>query len=440
MIREAFSVLAAARLWPRRPAVVLAESHQTLTFGDLAERVAQRCQQLRGELGDERPPASAPRTLIPTLQLHSLVELYAHLELGWPMRLLHERWTAAERDAARVATAEPPTEGCAVVLYTTGSTGRPKAIPLSRHNLLASAAASAANLGWRDDDRWLLCMPLGHVGGLSIVTRCLAARAALVLAPRFAADQVVHWIEHDGVTLMSLVPTLVERLLAATATWRPPKTLRALLVGGDGAPRPLLARACALGWPVLTTYGMTETCSQLATQPYPTAGTLQPGCGRPLLGVELRITGPTRVIEVRGRMVSAACGADWWPTRDLGALDADGHLSVLGRLEQLIISGGENVAPMEVERVLEAHPAVNAALVVGRPDPQWGQRVEALVELVAGTAVDWVELAHFAAARLAPFKRPKRVHVVDRLPRSEGGKLDRSAAARSLDRTESVEP
>src|SRR6185437_8373891 len=176
-------------------------------------------------------------------------------------------------------------------VYTSGTTGRPKGAVLSRRAFVASAAASAANLGWRDDDRWLVCMPLAHVGGLSILTRCLAAGRTVVLEPRFDPDAVLAAIDRERVTLLSVVPTMLTALLerpAASALSR----LRALLLGGAAAPFSLLETCARRGIPALATYGLTEACSQVTVQRLAQPLRAVPGSGQPLPGVEIRIARP----------------------------------------------------------------------------------------------------------------------------------------------------
>jgi O-succinylbenzoic acid--CoA ligase len=191
-----------------------------------------------------------------------------------------------------------------------------------------------------------------------------------------------------------------------------PPTLRRALLGGGPIPPSLLERARHAGVDVAPSYGMTEACSQIVTD------------GFPLLGVEVRIAGDGEVL-VRGRTVAAgALGPDGWlHTGDLGALDADGRLTIAGRKADTIVSGGENVAPVEVEAVLLEHPAVADAAVFGRPDPEWGEAVVAHVVLAGGAALDAEALRAHCAARLAPFKVPKRVQAVAEIPRGVTGKL-----------------
>jgi acyl-CoA synthetase (AMP-forming)/AMP-acid ligase II len=254
------------------------------------------------------------------------------------------------------------------------------------------------------------------------------------LASHFDAAALVRSVERDRVTLLSLVPTLLSRLLDEQPGWRPPAHLRAILLGGDGAPPALLRRAADRGLPVLTTYGLTETCGQVATQ---RPGT-PPGPGAPPLpGVAVRVVHGR--IEVRGPALMTAyfpraahdspfVEDGWLRTGDLGRIDGEGALHVWGRWDDRIVTGGETVHPGEVERALEDHPAVREACVVGLADARWGQTVAAA--LVAEGEPSLGEIEAFAARQLAPFRRPRRWCFVEALPRTPAGKLDRAAAAR----------
>ena len=426
----ALSIRAAAR--EAGDAAALHTEARSHTFVELARLTEARMATLAVQL---RPGALHP--VVGDNTLDTLLTLYALLELGVPALLLHPRLTAteqaAEREAAAHAAASLP-DDAAAVLYTSGTTGRARGAVLTRRSLLASAQASAANLGWQDDDCWLLAMPVARVGGLSIVTRCLAARRAVALAPAFDAQRLPQWLKSWRVTQLSLVPTMLSLVLDAHPGWMPPACLRVLLLGGAAASPALLARAAQARWPIVITYGCTETCSQVVATPY--ARRFDPvacGAGRPLPGVQLRIEdghilvrGPMRMAGYLGE--AALAEADWFDTGDLGELDAQGCLHLHARRADLIVTGGENVYPVEVEQVLEACPGVQAAAVFGVADETWGQIVAAA--LVAGPQPpdDETLLAHLAT-RLAPHKRPRRIGYVPTLPHTAAGKPDRLALA-----------
>jgi O-succinylbenzoic acid--CoA ligase len=314
-------------------------------------------------------------------------------------------------DGGEVAVSErvDPDAVC-VVIHTSGTTGRPKPVELTYANLHASALASADALGVDPGDRWLCPLPLFHVGGLSVLIRCAIHDTTAVLHRRFEAQRVKGALESGEVTLASLVPTMLQRLRQAGLRQAP--RLRAIALGGGPVPPGLLEWARGTGIPVTPVYGMTETSSQVA------AG--MPG--RPLRGVELRIAGEGEIL-VRGPMVARAALSEdgWLHTGDRGRLDEHGLLHVDGRLKDIIVTGGENVSPLEVEEVLLAHPAVADACVVGLPDPEWGEAVSAFVVLRDGAAP--ADLRDWCRARLAPRTVPKRIELVERLPRNTAGKL-----------------
>jgi O-succinylbenzoic acid--CoA ligase len=254
-------------------------------------------------------------------------------------------------------------------------------------------------------------MPLTHVGGLSIPIRSAIYATTAVLQPRFDTEAVLRELMEPTrrITLVSLVPTMLARLLDAGL--HEPPTLRWALLGGGPIPPALLERAEAAGVPVAPTYGMTEACSQIAT------------FGWPLPGVEL-VTAEGEVL-VRGATVSRqALSADGWlHTGDLGEFDDRGRIRITGRKSERIVSGGENVAPAEVEAVLLEHPAVADAGVFGRPDPEWGEAVVAVVAVREETGLTAAELRAFCAERMAGFKVPKEIEFATELPRTASGKL-----------------
>ncbi len=364
----------------------------------------------------------------------TLLAIWAALERHTPLGLIHARAPEPERAAliARLAAAVVPTDTLAVV-FTSGSTGRPKGVVLSRRAARAAAALSAAHLGWREDDRWLLALPLAHVGGLAIVIRCLVARRPLVVtASGLDPERLAATLDRHRVTLASLVPTQLDALLALPA-WRPPPTLRAVLVGGAAAAPKLVARARARGVPVLTTYGMSETFGQVATASL--ADAVPPGAvGRALPGVTLiagTVDAPGPIVvdtptRMTGYLDEPSPPAGPLTTADLGFV-ADGWLRVVGRVDDVIVTGGENVHPVAVEAMLLTCPGVAGACVFGVPDPRWGQLVVAAV--VTSTGFDRARTLAAAAARLPDHARPRRLIEVAALPLTATGKVDRRRAA-----------
>jgi len=329
-----------------------------------------------------------------------------------------------------------------LLIYTSGTTGAPKGALLSQRNLFWSAIGSALHLGAMPQDRWLVCMPLFHVGGLSILLRSALCGSAAILHERFDPDAVNRALDEQGVTLVSWVPTMLERVLEARGQRPAPRSLRCALLGGGPASRGLIERARSQGFPIAATYGLTEASSQVATQ-HPTSAVAAGASGlRAIFGVELdtidedgkSVRGRPGEILVRGPTVmegywsrpldtERALRGGWLHTGDLGILDADGALEVLERRGDLIISGGENIYPSEIEQVLLEHPAVREAAVAGRADAEYGQRPIAWLVAAPGTGLDLAELRGFCAERLARYKIPVDFKRVDALPRNAAGKL-----------------
>ncbi|HST33676.1 MAG TPA: AMP-binding protein [Solirubrobacteraceae bacterium] len=324
-------------------------------------------------------------------------------------------------------------DATAVVIHTSGTSSAPKPVELTYGNLLWSALGSAVALGVDAEERWLCALPLSHVGGLSILVRSAIYATTAVVHERFETAPTLAALREQGITLVSLVATTLARLLDAGLEH--PPALRCALTGGGPVPGALLARAAEAGVPVSLTYGLTESCSQVTTAPAAAlaAGELGPGpalfctCVRCAEDGEILVAGPTVA-------PGSLAGDGWLHTGDLGALDGRGRLSVTGRKADTIVSGGENVAPSEVEAALEAHPDVLEAAVVGRPDEQWGEAVTAIVvprlKTAHGAAAGEDGLAETEALRLhcasllAPYKVPKRILLrAEPLPRTRSGKL-----------------
>jgi o-succinylbenzoate---CoA ligase len=403
---------AAARLRPDHPAVVA--GGDAVTYAELDRRassVAVRLAALGVGPGD-RVRVSHPPGIAFAELLHAVPRVGAVFEPAAPTDPpVPELAGAAGSDEADVPlrTAHEP-DAIHSVIHTSGTTGEPKPVELTFGNHAASAAASADALGVDRGDRWLCPLPLHHVGGLGVLVRCAVNHTTALLHERFDAERVKATLEAGDVTLASLVPTMLVRLREAGLRAVP--GLRAIALGGGPIPAGLLEWAEETGIPVTPVYGMTETCSQVV------AGSP----GRPLRGVELQ-TGAGGEILVRGAMVAAGelSPDGWLHTGDLGRLDEQGRLHVDGRLKELIVTGGENVAPLEVEQVLLAHPAVADAAVTGRPDPEWGEAITALV--VVREAAREGELRAWCRARLQPHKVPKLIEIVESLPRNAAGKL-----------------
>ena len=361
-----------------------------------------------------------------------------------------------------VSSAEPsfrlahPASAILAIIYTSGTTGQPKGAQLTVGNFWWSAIGSALNLGAHADDRWLAVLPLFHIGGLSIVLRSAIHGTTIVVQPGFDAEEVNLAIDDGRITIVSVVSVMLQRMLDARGDRPYPASLRCVLLGGGPAPLPLLERCAAIGVPVVQTYGLTEACSQVATLSFDDALRKVGSAGRPLYPNEIRIAGadgsdarpgePGEIL-VRGPIVMAGYGGQsaatpdtfvdgWLRTGDIGSLDAEGYLYVHDRRDDLIVSGGENVYPAEVEAALLRHPAVAEACVIGAPDDTWGQRVLAVVRLadsVEPSSADFQDVlrAH-CRSLLGGYKVPREIRIVtEALPRTASGKLRRAALRES---------
>jgi O-succinylbenzoic acid--CoA ligase len=325
--------------------------------------------------------------------------------------LAHARELDGAQDPAAPLLGTHDLDAPAIVVHTSGTSGAATPVELTYANWLWSALGSAVALGLDPDERWLCTLPLSHVGGLSILLRSAIYATTAVLHDGFDAPAVVRELERDGgSTLVSVVPTTLARLLDAGL--RSPRALRAALVGGGPIAPALLERAAAAGVPCVTTYGLTEACSQVTT------GGPALFCTRVAIAAdgEILVAGPT---IARGSRAPDG----WLHTGDLGALDELGNLTVTGRAADTIVTGGENVAPVEVEAVLAAHPAVADVAVHGAPDERWGERVVATIVLRPGATATDRELRGYCRVRLARYKVPKVFRFSLDLPRTQSGKL-----------------
>ncbi len=419
--------LAAAR-HPDRAAIEGPE--RTLTYAELSRAALDATGTLR-RLGAK--PGAPVALMLPSGEAF-VVALHACLLAGHPVVPVDLRLGEPERAERRAgaevvidAPLDPGRPGLPMVdgdgdgdgdgdrplaiLHTSGTTAAPRPVVLSHANFHASALGSAVALGLDPAERWLCPMPLTHVGGLSIPIRSAIYATTVVLHGRFDTEAVLGELMDPGrrITLVSLVPTMLARLLDAGLE-RPPALRWALLGGGPTAPA-LLERAAAAGVPVAPSYGMTEACSQIAT------------FGWALPGVELRTAGAE--ILVRGPIVAAGALAQdgWLHTGDLGRFDQRSRLVIVGRRVDTIVTGGENVAPAEVEAALLEHPDVADAAVFARPDPEWGEAVVAKVVPRPGTSPSPAALRAHVRERIAAYKVPKAFELAAELPRTPSGKL-----------------
>lgn len=333
-----------------------------------------------------------------------------------------------------------------VALRTSGTTGRPKTALLRRAALDASAGAWAAALP--PAEAWLLPLGLAHVAGVGVVARAALARVPLLGVDGSDPAAILAALQpgpsgRPAPTHVPLVPTQLARLLDVAGDRSAPATLRAVLLGGGPIPPPLVLRALERGWPVVPTYGLTEAGSGVTALPTAEAAAAPASAGRPLPGVDVTIDAPGAdgageiIVETPARFAgylddpaateAVLDGAGRLRTGDIGRLDAAGRLEVLDRRTDLVVSGGENVAPAEVEAALLEHPAVADAGVVGRPDPTWGSVPIAAVVIRPGSSDPGDDgLRAHCRDRLAPYKVPAAFVRLDALPRTATGKLRRA--------------
>jgi len=371
-----------------------------------------------------------------------------------PALILHDLESLVSGDEVATSAALQDTrfdlDATHTIVYTSGTTGTPKGAMLTFGNHFWSATGSAYNLGVREDDRWLTVLPLFHVGGLAILLRSVLYGTTAIVHETFDATRANRAIDHDGVTIVSVVANMLQRMLDERGDRPYPSSLRCVLLGGGPAPEPLLRRCEAIGVPVVQTYGLTEAASQVATLAPEDALPKLGSAGKSLFGTEVRVVdatgqpcpaGDPGEIVVRGPTVSPGylnrreesartLRDGWLHTGDIGYLDDAGYLYVLDRRDDLIVSGGENVYPAEIEAVLQSHPAVSEAGVWGIDHVRWGQTPVAGVVLRANLVSTPELLIDYCRERLAAYKVPSRIEFVDELPRNAAGKLLRSELRR----------
>jgi O-succinylbenzoic acid--CoA ligase len=429
-----------AETCPDRVAVIADGAE--LTYAELeaeATRVARRLAA-RGVRRGASVVIARPAGLDYVVLIHSLMKLGAVLCPLNPGLALPELEAEIERaepalvltgsEHAKISEADLPLLGehdldaVHCLILTSGTSGRARSVGLTYGNHLWSAVGSAFNLGVDPADRWLCCLPLHHVSGLEIVMRSVIYGTGAVVHDGFDVGRIAEALRRDGITLASLVTTQLARLLEVGVDLSDP---RAILVGGGPVPSEVLEEAMGRGASVVQTYGLTETASQVTTLAPQDARRKLGSAGRPLLTTHLRIF--DREICVQGPVVAPGCSDEdgWLHTGDLGRIDDEGFLYVEDRLGDMIVTGGENVLPAEVEEVLLRHPDVADAAAVGRDDAEWQEAVEAVVVLREGAVTGAAELREHCADALAGYKVPKRIRFASELPRTSSGKLLRRA-------------
>lgn len=450
-----------ARRWPTQCALLT--PRRAWSYRELAAFAAHRAALLRSAARDPTTGAlvcaadadelalavvacaAAGVALLP-LDPRTATQVFPRLQAlaGGRLRWLPTLPPTALANAPPSAVGSPEEVAC--LIATSGSEGDAKVVMLTDANLEAAVAAANARLSLRAGDRWLACLPLHHIAGLSIVYRCLRAGATAMVHDGFSAGAVWLALQSHPVSHLSLVPVMLARLLEVAASARPPATLRHVLVGGAALSRPLFERALAAGWPICPTWGMSESAAQAATRVNAGSDWQVGQVGLLLGGLEARVAADGR-IHLRGpQLMAGYLNREWLPgqglvdgwleTGDLGSLNAAGELTILGRADDLMNSGGVKVHPLVVESCLAGCPGVRDAAVSALPDAEWG---DTLVALIVGDAETPAVIA-WIGSRLSPAQRPRRVIRVATLPRNTLGKLERPRLRQLVQETLGINP
>lgn len=326
------------------------------------------------------------------------------------------------------------------IIYTSGTTGFPKGVVHTYGNHWWSAIGSALNLGISPQDKWLTVLPLFHVSGLSTLFKSVIYGMPIYLMTSFEPEKVHEALMKNHITMISVVTVMLQRLLEQMATERYPEQLRCVLLGGGPAPKPVLEQARKKEVPVFQSYGLTETSSQIVTLSPQDALRKIGSAGKPLVPAQLKIHDPSTrgvgEIYVKGPMVTKgyfnnptadqkAFQTDWLKTGDLGYLDEEGFLYVVDRRNDLIISGGENIYPSEIESVVSELTGVQEVGVTNRSDDQWGEVPVAFIVKDTQNVLDEEMVQTYLKSRLASYKVPKKIYFVEQLPRNASNKLMR---------------
>lgn len=348
-----------------------------------------------------------------------------------------------KKEAVIIPTfAELPNSIWAIIM-SSGSTGEPKAVVLSKENFFASAQAHRSHHG--DSGLWLSALPLHHIGGLSVFTRALFLGQDFAYAEKFSPATIIEWIRKYPITHTSMVPTMLYRCLKDKACVAELKKLKAILLGGAPASEELLQRAREERISILTSYGLTESCSQIVTSSYEEGKRSSYSVGKALAGVELKISDKNEIL-VKGKMLSSGywqlnhtvknilTNEGFFPTGDMGEINSVGHLRVWGRRDDLIISGGLNIYPQEIEEVISSIAGVSAAVVFGIADLEWGQKLVAMIEMNDNSSdpeekLSQDKIKNFLKQKIDPRKVPKEIIFVPKLPRTNSEKIIRHKVA-----------
>lgn len=323
------------------------------------------------------------------------------------------------------------------MMYTSGTTGKPKGAIHTYRNYWWSAMGSMLNLGLEAKDKWLACLPMFHIGGLSIFIRSVIYGIPVGFMEKFQVEEALQWIHEKNVTIMSVVTLMLKKMIDHLGDQKFPDEFRCMLLGGGSAPIVLLERAKEKNIPVFQSYGLTETSSQMATLSPEDALRKIGSAGKPLFPGQLKIHGPNEEgigeIFVKGPMViesyyglakDDAFQDGWLATGDLGYLDEEGYLYVVDRRSDLIISGGENIYPAEIEEVFYRIEEIEEVAVVGKKDEKWGEVPVAFV-VRKNSSLTEEKVLSYARKHIASYKLPKVIRFVEQLPRNASNKVQR---------------
>ncbi|MFA6988941.1 MAG: o-succinylbenzoate--CoA ligase [Candidatus Gastranaerophilaceae bacterium] len=318
-------------------------------------------------------------------------------------------------------------EKIVAILNTSATTGEFKAVPIKWKQFVFHAKASQKSLGVEDEDNWLVILPMYHISGLSILIRSLYNGTQITILEKFDEDQVIKLIESNAINMISIVPTMLNRIIDRIEK----HNLRVVLIGGEFIPKVLVEKCILKNIPIYKTYGMTETTSQCTTFPVLKHLEKIDSVGFPIEGVKIRIHSPDEkgigVVLVKSPMLmDGYIGKEsingYFNTGDIGYMDDSGFLYILDRHQDIIISGGENIYPKEIENVLYKHPEIIECAVIGSKDEKWGQ----IPVLYVVSSLNEETILKYLSKRLAKYKLPQKIVYLDKLPRNSSGKVLKS--------------
>jgi O-succinylbenzoic acid--CoA ligase len=466
-------LLKRAELTPNRTAIIYKEKE--VSFGQLQKKVEERAKQITtlGIRHGDHVAILVKNELETVILIHALQLLKAVLiplntrltakEISWQLHHVDASFVIYHHEFAKVlveaSVRKISIEECLrahkshhfkiheevnlaelnTIIFTSGTTGNPKGAMLTYGNHWWSATGSAFNLGLENNDSWLCCVPLFHVSGFSILMRSVIYGMTVILHEKFDATTFNNAIKSEKVTIASVVSAMLSKIIDNLGDERYPSYFRCMLLGGGPAPKPLLEACKNKDIPVFQTYGMTETASQIVTLGAEDMLRKLGSAGKPLFPAQLKIvaddseaSGIEGEILVKGPNVTSgyykredateeAIIDGWLYTGDIGYVDEQGFLFVLDRRKDLIISGGENVYPAEIESALLSHPMIQEAGVTGIEDETWGQIPTAFI--ITKKPISESEIIDYCTEKLAKYKVPKRVYMVEKLPRNASNKI-----------------